>query len=248
MLKRTLVLVAACCALACRLSADTLTATSAGAGGSPETCPPGGAACYAGISANGPSFTLGGDGYALAGFFGTGVIPFLTPISTSLSVSGTAVGMGPEALVGGNFEGTPVNYVGSATVNAPAIEITCPSPATTMGCLTSSTFTITVGGVAVSSFTQSSPETGVTLPATISGTFSACDNTLNPFCTAGPSLGNVAINSPGTLDIAIDVVSFPNIAEVTESFTTTPEPASLLLVALGVALPIAIKLRRKLHN
>ena len=223
--KYSLTLLAAFCMLTCCLSADsipTLMATSASV--TPSGCT-NSAGCFSDISVIGESFTLHGTG---SGGYGLpGGLQFLIPFSTSFSVSGTI----PNHFVTGQFEGTFVNYYGSVTVNGPDIVLTCPSPETTRGCLDSPTVIVTVIGQPL---------------ATLTGSFSACNNSVMPFCFPPPAVGNVSIDLPGYLSVGVEVIE-PGIGRITESFTSTstPEPASLIPVALGIALTIGLILRRK---
>ena len=227
--KYSLTLLAAFCMLTCCLSADsipTLIATSA------EVTPGGctfSADCFSDILVMGESFTLSGRGRGGSGLpQGLG---FFIPIPTSFTVSSTS-----QALdIGGQFEGVSVNYFGSVMVTGPSFELTCPSPETTHGCLDSPTIITTVGG---------QPASLDHLPATLTGSFSACDNTHLIQCGGPPIIGNVSIDLPGQLSVSVGFIA-PGIGRITESFTSAPEPTSLVPVALGIALTIRLTLRRK---
>ncbi|MBV9227124.1 MAG: PEP-CTERM sorting domain-containing protein [Acidobacteriaceae bacterium] len=246
---------AGCCFLSCRLLADplpTLTATSASAGG-PVSCTP--AACTTLISASGDSFTLGGRSYGGVNFNEFPALLF--PNSAGFDVSGTVLaGPGsPPYFVTGEFEGTSVDYYGNATVmGAFPYFLSCPSPETTHGCLDSSIITVSAegGAITASPITPSSPSTSIILPATMVGSFSACDARVPPlfFCTnSSPVIGNVSINLPGQVAVHLDAFYFNGTIDfirVTEKdFVSTPEPASILLLALGLVAVSAIVLRRK---
>ncbi|MBV9035833.1 MAG: PEP-CTERM sorting domain-containing protein, partial [Acidobacteriaceae bacterium] len=74
-----------------------------------------------------------------------------------------------------------------------------------------------------------------------------------PLCDTPPRVvGNVSINLPGQLTVHLDAFYFnggttPYVSRLTvrEDFVSTPEPAGILLVALGLAAVSAVLLRRK---
>jgi len=256
--------IAVFCIFASRLPGEPIALTASSASVSGTFCVQNGDWCGANISATGPSFSLSGSPYlgtSSPALLGLSVPPtFFVPYPTSFAFSGTGfgpggpiAGFGPR-FVSGQFLESAVTYFGFATVDAVPFVLACPSPQTTAGCRDSSTITLTAGEINLP-LTRTSPSANFVLPATMTGSFNACETgTVSIqalFCLA-PPLGNVSMNLPGDLFVTVSA-TFPSFLpgvgtiQVSESFASTPvpEPATLLLMGGGVALIFAVGFRRK---
>lgn len=241
---------AACCLLGCQLLAadpvPTFVATSASAVTGVPACSPN-FGCDVNLSAVGNSFTLSGTGFGAPGVtgpFGIGAPGYSTSFTIEEpSISPISTVASGQVTLSGTTES--VQYVGSASVTAAPFILNCTSPPGCMGTVTVSSGTITAPPI-----TLSSPSTTIFLPATMQGSFAACVPPLPPAtCTSSsPAVADVSINLSGELAVTIDVGytgAFPNTVSYTESFVSTPEPTSILLLALGMAVAIAVISRRK---
>ena len=253
---RSFLPIAVFCMIACRLPGEPITLAASSAAVSETFCVSSNVWCAAGISAAGPSFILSGTSYIYSSTINVEQFArpaFLIPYQTSFRINGTDFGpLGPDLgfgpmFVGGQFSGPVVTYFGSATLDAIPFVLTCPSPETTAGCSNSPEITLRAGDINLPITPGSNPARFV-LPATMTGNFSACDTrTFRPStltCLA-PPLGNVSIDLPGELSVTV-LASFagPRLGgiQVSESFASTPvpEPATLLVTGLGIALILAV--------
>ncbi len=231
------------CVLACGLTADsiptfTATSASAGVGGG---CG-GSFGCLFGFSATSNSFTLSGSGFSDSSFRYP-LIPFLGFNQTSFAVStdelaGQQIKTGAFGMV--TLAGVTyyVDYTGSGTINAPEVNI---EPVGGND-LTATSFTVTSGNIVAPTITPASPSTIIVLPATMQASFGACLRTFSEQCGSSPLVANVSIDLTGELMYTISVFyeegTNPVFADISESFASTPvpEPRSIILVVLGVAL------------
>jgi hypothetical protein len=239
-LQRTLFLVASCCVLACRLPADTLTATaaSAAADSGPVCHGPDPLNCQAGISASSASFTLLGSGP-------NPIIPFTEQGTFAAGFQQTLPAFIPGTVQPGfgHITGvsSPVLYYGTFIVTGPDLQATVLNPPE------DTIIQLSYGSI-VELITPSSPNASFILPANIQGTFTACAST-TPFppltCdSSSPNfLANIMIDLPGHL--VWDVNVNDGLVTLDESFTNLPEPATYLLAALGIALLVALRRRAK---
>lgn len=246
-----LLVLGCCCAVAIPLAADTiptLTATSANVVSGEGLAP-----CYLafGCAADGTIagdfFTLGGTGYeALAQPFtpygdNDPRFGFISP--TGGNASGEPQGALPfygRVMLGGTT--TAVEYEGTTLISAPTIMFGGP--------IGSTTISVSAGGRTAPPMTPSSPTTTIVLPASITGGFTACPYPLfpplYPICVVSPPVANIVVDLQGVLTVnmhAYYVYGEPNDVRVSESFTTTPDPPTILLVALGLL--ASILFRRK---
>jgi len=242
MSKRTLYLIGACCALTTCLSAGpilTLTATAATAVADqgPVCVGPNPINCQAGIAASAPPFTLLGSGpnpgltFNEGGTFASGfhqTLPAFIP-GTIQPGSGKISGVSLPAL-----------YYGSFTVTGPELQATILNPPL------DTLIQITYGSTHVTT----SPTATLVLPAILQGSFAACTTTglPPPSCdSSSPNfVADISIDLPGELTWSVNVNPIDGVVTLNDSFTSAPEPASLLLLAVGVALASAI--RRRCRN
>jgi hypothetical protein len=191
-------------------------------------------------------FSITGDTFSLGGFVPAPQvgIPFqLGSYSTSFSFRGGNNGPMGSTVGRITLDGftTFSMYAGSGVVSAPDITIFSLAGL-------SSDFVLTSGHTAVI-VSPASPVATFVLPATMSGTFTAC-RTADGFSCTSPSLANVAVDSPGVLTIVAKYrgpIAGP-IVLIDESFTTVPEPSSMAYAApvLGlIAIRRAAKSKRR---
>jgi hypothetical protein len=237
------------CLVVCSLRADpipTLTANSASAGiGEAEGCEAN-LGCQFVFSASGDSFSLSGSGFSGSDYRNSvPLFPIFVPTFFGIQATpGSQFGQaaGQVILAGQTYS---VQYSGTATVNAPTVLIT------PIGGVTASTFTVSSGDITAPPITPSSPSTMIVLPATITGSFSAC---LTPmfglYCSSSsPAVADISVDLTGELTYNIDVFyigTTPDFFNTTESFISTPvpEPSSMFLLTLA-AVTVAISCWRK---
>ena len=243
-------LIAALGVLASHLYADpipTLAATSATAFFTSFTvCPgPNPPGCQTGISASSDSFTLSGGGPTSQGANFVQQGTFSTSFQQTLPAFGPfppQPGSGQVTIGGVTFR---VEYFGTFTVNGPELQSMQFNPA-------GNPIQVSYGNT-VELISPSSPTATFFLPATIQGSFLACNILLLPPFPSGcdasspAALANISINLPGelTYSVHINFASGTPLTTVDESFASIPEPTSLLLVGFGIALTAGVSLRRK---